>query len=153
MFSYISIMFDNMMVDFWFEMVWMLMIFNGVFYVLKQNKNKWLAYDVSRSMKFCWWILFGGNIFDLWWRSSRHTVNYCMRFPIAVVCRARLPSSSVIRCSIRYCAVFICPGVPVIVTIRFRVPGAKIPFFDICILAPLKCCISINDRPPGPRKN
>ena len=42
-------------------------------------------------------------------------------------------------------------GCPVIVTIRFRVPGAKMPFFEICILAPDICWISIKLRPPGPK--
>lgn len=54
------------------------------------------------------------------------------------------------RCSIRYWAVFIDCGLPDMVTIRLRVPGAKIPFFDIWMLAPLSCWISTNERPPGP---
>lgn len=40
-------------------------------------------------------------------------------------------SSSWIRCSMRYVAVFMACGLPVIVTMRLRVPGAKMPFFDI----------------------
>jgi hypothetical protein len=39
---------------------------------------------------------------------------------------------------------------PVIVTIRLRVPGANIPFFEICILAPEIFCISTKLVPPGP---
>lgn len=71
-------------------------------------------------------------------------------FVTALVWQARFASSSVILCSIRKCAVLMACGCPVIVTIRFLVPGANIPFFDICILAPDICWISIRLRPPGP---
>lgn len=66
------------------------------------------------------------------------------------VWHARFVSSSLILCSIRKCAVFIACGAPVIVTIRFRVPGANVPFFDIWILAPDICWISTRLLPPGP---
>lgn len=54
------------------------------------------------------------------------------------------------RCSIRYWAVPMAFWDPLIVTIRFLVPGANVPFLLIWMLAPDKCCISIKLRPPGP---
>lgn len=49
-----------------------------------------------------------------------------MRAAAAVLlwCRALLASSSLIRCSMRYWAVEMALGVPLIVTHLFRVPGA-----------------------------
>lgn len=76
---------------------------------------------------------------------------HCISAPNALFL-ARFTSSSEMRCSIRYCAVPMAFGVPVMVTMRLRVPGAKMPFFDIWMLAPLRCWISISDLPPGPDK-
>uniref|UniRef100_A0A182QWY2 Uncharacterized protein n=1 Tax=Anopheles farauti TaxID=69004 RepID=A0A182QWY2_9DIPT len=50
---------------------------------------------------------------------------------LAAVWQARFVSSWLMRSSIRYCATLIALGCPVMVTIRLRVPGAKIPFFEI----------------------
>lgn len=66
------------------------------------------------------------------------------------ICRALFVSSSVIFCSIKYCALAIAFGWPVIVTIRFLVPGANMPFFEICTFAPETCWISTKLRPFGP---
>uniref|UniRef100_A0A182VRM4 Cytochrome P450 n=1 Tax=Anopheles minimus TaxID=112268 RepID=A0A182VRM4_9DIPT len=50
---------------------------------------------------------------------------------LAAVWHARFVSSWLMRSSIRYCATLIAFGWPVMVTIRLRVPGAKMPFFEI----------------------
>lgn len=42
-------------------------------------------------------------------------------------------SSSRIFCSMRYFAVAIVSGDPAMVTMRFLVPGEKVPFFDIYV--------------------
>lgn len=68
----------------------------------------------------------------------------------AAVWQARFVSSWVMRSSIRYCATLIAFGWPVMVTIRLRVPGAKMPFFDIWMFAPDMCWISTKLRPAGP---
>jgi hypothetical protein len=70
--------------------------------------------------------------------------------PVNLFWHARFVSSSVILCSIRKCATWMALAGPVIVTIRLRVPGANIPFFEICILAPEIFCISTKLVPPGP---
>uniref|UniRef100_A0A2M4C621 Putative secreted protein n=1 Tax=Anopheles marajoara TaxID=58244 RepID=A0A2M4C621_9DIPT len=67
----------------------------------------------------------------------------------AAVWQARFVSSWVMRSSIRYCATLIAFGWPVMVTIRLRVPGAKMPFFEIWIFAPDICWISTKLRPAG----
>lgn len=69
---------------------------------------------------------------------------------VTFVWHARFVSSSLILCSIRKCAVLMACGAPLIVTIRFLVPGANVPFFEIWILAPEMCWISMRLRPPGP---
>lgn len=69
---------------------------------------------------------------------------------VTFVWHARFVSSSLILCSIKKWAVLIACGAPLIVTIRFLVPGAKVPFFEIWILAPEMCWISMRLRPPGP---
>lgn len=66
------------------------------------------------------------------------------------VCRARFVSSSWIFCSIRKCANAMAFGWPVMVTMRFRVPGENSPFFEILMLAPECCWISTRLRPLGP---
>lgn len=50
---------------------------------------------------------------------------------LAAVWHARFVSSWLMRSSIRYCATLIAFCWPVMVTIRLRVPGAKMPFFEI----------------------
>uniref|UniRef100_A0A2M4D6H7 Uncharacterized protein n=1 Tax=Anopheles darlingi TaxID=43151 RepID=A0A2M4D6H7_ANODA len=67
----------------------------------------------------------------------------------AAVWQARFVSSWVMRSSIRYCATLIAFGCPVMVTIRLRVPGAKMPFFEIWMFAPDMCWISTKLRPAG----
>lgn len=57
----------------------------------------------------------------------------------AAVWQARFVSSWLMRSSIRYCATLIAFCCPVMVTIRLRVPGAKMPFFEICMFAPDMC--------------
>lgn len=64
--------------------------------------------------------------------------------------RALFVSSSVIFCSIRNWASVRLFGCPDILTIRFLVPGAKIPLLEICMFAPDRCWISVRLRPPGP---
>lgn len=49
----------------------------------------------------------------------------------AAVWQARFVSSWLMRSSIRNCATLMAFGWPVMVTMRLRVPGAKMPFFEI----------------------
>lgn len=53
--------------------------------------------------------------------------------------RALFVSSSVIFCSIRNWASVRLFGCPDILTMRFLVPGAKIPLLEICMFAPDRC--------------
>lgn len=67
-----------------------------------------------------------------------------------ILWRARFVSSSFIFCSIRNWARLRLFGCPDILTIRFLVPGAKIPLLEIWMFAPDRCWISVRLRPPGP---
>lgn len=78
--------------------------------------------------------------------------HHCMASVPRPLLRALFISSSLMRCSMRYWAVVMECGLPVMVTMRLRVPGAKMPFFEIWMLAPLICWISTRDLPPGPAK-
>lgn len=69
---------------------------------------------------------------------------------VVLLCLARFVSSSFIFCSIRNWASVRLFGCPDILTIRFLVPGAKIPLLEICMFAPDRCWISVRLRPPGP---
>jgi len=90
------------------------------------------------------------------WRSEGVTLFYIpipnlgvlFEFPVF---NWRLASSSCTLCSIKNCAVLRHFCGPVIVTIRFLVPGLYVPFFEIWIFAPLNCWISTIERPAGPR--
>lgn len=82
--------------------------------------------------------------------SFRWRVDHCIARGPRPLLRALFSSSWLILSSIKNCACVMELGLPVMVTMRFRVPGAKMPFFDIWMFAPLICWISTRERPPGP---
>lgn len=70
-----------------------------------------------------------------------------------LVWRARFVSSSWIFCSIIRCAIVMACDWPVMVTMRFRVPGENSPFLEMLMLAPERCWMSTRLRPLGPVLN
>lgn len=111
----------------------------------KKNKQNDTYYGhlSSEKMNFCCMHAY----------SFKLRVDHCIANAPSPLLRALFISSWLILSSIKNCACVIELGLPVMVTIRLRVPGAKMPFFDIWMLAPLICWISTKERPPGPERD